>query len=246
MKKYGENMRAPTKTRIPEGSSGSFQKPEPIKREVPLNQEEPRPFEGDEAEPVKESGWSLPAEKELEETIRKHTKEEKVEEIDDILKPRGVLDALKEMGIEITENDINDYLFYGTVKKTINVFKIKKEKSFTATIRTLTSKDYMVVENIIGDYLKQSDMTREGLGSLRTLSVLSLGVVELQGRPTIDSWDSEDDTMGAIKKRGLENKKILEELAPGTINKINHIHATLTTAFNNMLHEGNSPFLIDS
>jgi len=243
-------MKVPTRTHVPAETPGSFQMPESLKKKVQeqeaLRREKARPFEGDETESVQEGGWSVPSEEELEETIQKNTKVEKVEELDDILKPRGVLKALKEMGVEITEDDVNDYLFYGTIKKSVNIFQMKKGKFFTATIRTLTSKDYMVVEDIIGDYLKFNDMTREGLGSLRTLSVLSLGVVELQGRPTIDSWDSKDDSAAAIKKRALENKKVLEELAPGTINKINHVHAALTTAFNNMLDEGNSPFLINS
>ena len=241
-------MKAPIRTSVPSGTAGSFQKPDSFKNAVEqeASRKEARPFEEDETESKQESGWSVPPEDQLEETIKKHTKVEKVEQLEDILKPQGVLKSLKEMGIEVTEEDVNDYLFYGTVKKTVNVFQIRKNKFFTTTIRTLTSKDYMVVEDILGDYLKYNDMTREGLASLRTLSVLSLGVVELQGRPTIDSWDSSDDSAVAIKKRALENKKILEELAPGTINKINHIHAALTTAFNNMLDEGNSPFLINS
>lgn len=229
-------MRAPVKTNLPPGFSGSFKKEQDFPPE--------RPIEEYETETIMEP--AVPnnvGQADPEEVIKKHSKPDESEKsISDILKPEGVLDSLKSLGIEIDSTDLEKYLFYGFVEKTVPVMKLSDKKSFTVKIRTLTSKQYMAVEDMIGDRLRISDMTREGMGSYRTLAVLSLAVTELMGRTTTEGL-VEAKLPSELRNKAYENLKIIEELSPGVVNKINLIHSTLTTAFNNMLDYGNSPFL---
>lgn len=256
-------MKIPTKVNVPPGAGGSFRKPDSLKRieaeEVQKRREAAEEDSWSYSKPVKEEpvedlsqaptetqevsgGWKAPEKETLPTPADPEPKE-----ISDILKPQGVLDSLKTMGVEITEQDIENYLFQGYVEKNVVVFKMSEKEDFTAKIRTLSSKHYMAVEERIADYLRVDDMTREGLGSLRTLCVLSLAVTGLMGRPTIGSWgDEANPTPEVLRRLSTENMKVIEELAPGVVNKINVIHASLTTAFNRMLDDGNSPFLIGS
>jgi len=221
-------MKPPVRTQMPPGQGGSFATP-------------PKPPE---RTPVTPDHGSLPGRNEEEsvweeKSIPVPPVDAPKKKIEEVLKPSGVLSSLKKMGVDITEEDIEIYLFQGTVEKTVPVFKINNKKTFTAKIRTLTSAQYMIVEEIIGDELRVSDMTRDGLSNLRTLTVLSAGVTHLLGRPSIKTWEDGIPE----KEKFLQNLTILKELAPGVINKINHIHSAVTSTFNSMMDDGNSPFL---
>lgn len=247
-------MKIPTQTRIPPGSGGSFNKPEAMQRVI-ADENSRRRREGSETNTeehheyhktpapqqssMDDGGWEAPQAPQAPQVPQ----EKEPETLEASLKPEGVLEKLKELGVEITEEDIEYYLFKGAVEKTVPVFKVNKQKTFSAKIRTLTSAQYMVVEELVGDSLRITDMTREGVSSLRTLAVLSMAVVELMGRPTIKIWESSEHSE---KEKAKENMQVLKALSPGVVNKINHLHAALTTTFNAMLDDGNSPFLTNS
>ena len=224
-------MKAPVRTQMPPGQGGSFATPPKPPERTPVAPNHGS-FPGIEE---KDSAWE-------EKSVPIPPADAPKKKIEEVLKPEGVLSSLKKMGVDITEEDIEIYLFQGTVEKVVPVMKISEKKSFTAKIRTLTSEQYMVVEEIVGDSLRVTDMTREGVSSLRTLAVLSVGVTELMGRPTIKTWESSISE----KDKAVENMSVIKALAPGVVNKINLLHAALTTTFNNMLDDGNSPFLTNS
>ena len=224
-------MKAPVRTQMTPGQGGSFETPPKTPERTPVTPDHGSlPGRNEE-----ESVWE-------EKSIPVPPVDAPKKTIEEVLKPDGILTRLKEMGVEITEEDIELYLFRGTVEKTVPVFKINNNKSFTAKIRTLTSEQYMVVEEIIGDSLRITDMTREGVASLRTLAVLAVATTELMGRPTIKTWEADIPE----KEKALENMAVIKALAPGVVNKINLLHSSLTTTFNNMLDDGNSPFLTNS
>jgi len=240
-------MKAPIRTTMPPGAGGSFNKPEAMKSAIEQDRSRRRtseeehefrqsnPAPSNKPDSIQDEGWSVPTPT----PDIQLPKEDVPDSFEEVLKPEGVLKELKRLGVEITEEDIEYYLFKGSLEKTIPIFKISNKKTFTAKIRTLTGDQYMVVEEIVGDSLRITDMTREGVSHLRTIAVLSMAVVDLMGRPTIKTWGSDISE----KIKAMENMTVIKALAPGVINKINHLHSAMTVAFNTMLDEGNSPFL---
>lgn len=239
-------MKAP---RVPM-APGSFEKPPQMKAMLEREEQKRKSSEPkEEAKQEPRDHGDLPGLKNFDDgwddPVRKQEAKKAVEQEDPAhtLRPKGILGDLEKQGIKLTEDQLALYLYKGFVEADADIFKISEKDTFKVKIRTLSSFHCRLVDEIVAENLSKQDMTREGVASLRTVVVLSLGVTHINGAalPIMDAKSKSE-----VKEKALENMNEIEDLAPAVANKINSLHSSLTTALNLIISSGNSPFLTDS
>lgn len=84
------------------------------------------------------------------------------------------------LGITITEDDVNNYIFRGRiVKKDVQAIRNK----VIVTFQSLTPKELEAVDQTVSAVKDSSRHTLEGINNLRTIEQLSYAWLEINGKP---------------------------------------------------------------
>ena len=88
-------------------------------------------------------------------------------------------DNEKAIGVVITEEDINDYIFRGRIiKKDVQAIKGK----VSVTFQSLTPKELEAVDKFVAAVSSTSQHTAEGVANLRTIEQLCYAWLEINGK----------------------------------------------------------------
>lgn len=90
---------------------------------------------------------------------------------------------LKEIGIEITDEDLHRFVFKGYVEKDVKLSFFGGRKILTPTLKTLTANEYDIVGELLGAELNDSTIMRDEIVTRRNMWTLALGVTKVDGRP---------------------------------------------------------------
>jgi len=139
-----------------------------------------------------------------------------------------VQDLLKELSVDFTDQDFQKLVFAGYVEKKVNVITHKNpEFCINATIKTLTTGEYELVDEIVMEDVKNTPMSEQSLRSRTSLLVISFAVLKLNDKPLIR------DTKGIDPKAVAKQKRdIFKGMSPVVINKLITKHTALTQLTN--------------
>lgn len=143
-------------------------------------------------------------------------------------------ESLARIGIHLNDEDYHSVVFRGVLEKDVCVLPaMGKTRELRATIRTLKTKEYDAIDELLADDIKGISMTNDGFTSRRSLWILSFAVVKLDNKPLskpIMTIDDNGTSVVDIKRTARERKdNVLGELSPIVINELIAIHAALTT-----------------
>jgi len=236
----------------PAKAQGSFGMPPELKAQLERQQQEKRKKE---AEAVKESlgeetpvtdlggpqqpfGFSEPETKEApQETARKFTVD-----LDANEEPGA---ALKSLGVEISDDDIENTIFKGFFHKDVLVVKNPKDpaKDFKSTFKTLTGEEYDQVDELVMGEVEGINVSRNSFQTRQNMWTLAFGVSSLAGRPVCKPVLLPDGKNLDLKATARAKREILGKLSPAVLTKMMRIHGLLTAHINNIVHAtgDNSP-----
>lgn len=154
------------------------------------------------------------------------------------------LEALTKLGIYMEDEDFHKILFKGFVEKDVAIVKgFRGVKGLNATFKTLTVKEYDLVDELLAEEYRETKMTNDGFMSRRSLWILAFGITKLQGRPLPVVF--EDDAKKTVddKATAKARRAVLGETSHGVINRMIHIHGAMTLAIENIINDPEAEFL---
>jgi len=89
---------------------------------------------------------------------------------------------LKEIGVEITDDDLHRFVFKGFIEKDIKLSLFGGRKTVLTTLKTLTANEYDAVGELLGAELNDNTIMRDEIQVRRNMWTLSLGVTKIEGR----------------------------------------------------------------
>lgn len=220
---------------------GSFGIPDDVQEEMARNRtraaQQPTPSQAADTE---DEGDAAPApEPELEAKVELPT--------DATVKKLDPVQALKEIGITLSEDDMTQLIFKGSLEKTVDVYKTPKLK-LTATLKTLTAEELDVVDELMAEDIDSIKMTRDGASTRRSMWLLSLAVTQLNGRPVRaldrDIPNAKDLSPSQyLRTKARLVREVLQKMNPHVLAKTMGIHTTFAMALNEIVNGDVSPFL---
>lgn len=143
-------------------------------------------------------------------------------------------ESLARIGVHLTDEDYHSVVFRGVLEKDVCVLPaMGRTRELRATIRTLKTKEYDAIDELLADDIKGISMTNDGFTSRRSLWILAFAVVKLDNKQLskpVMTIDDNGTSIVDIKKTARERKdNVLGELSPIVINELIALHAALTT-----------------
>lgn len=143
-------------------------------------------------------------------------------------------DMLKTLGVTFDDKDLHNLLFRGYIEKDIAVIpkteSAGKVVEFRSKFKTLTGDEYDAVDELIAADVETTKMTNDGFKSRRAMWILSLGILEINGKalikPILNSDTKEVDLHAMAKAR----RKLLGAMSPLIVNHMIQKHGALTVA----------------
>jgi hypothetical protein len=143
----------------------------------------------------------------------------------------GPIDVLRSIGIEVSADDFHALLFRGFVEKTISIASNPiNGKTLTAKLKTLTSEEFDLVDELLGEDLDRIKITNSGAEVRRAMWGLSFGIIELNGKPICTpSYDKDKNPL--LKETAQKRRAVLAKLNPFVLNRIIELHTRMTASF---------------
>lgn len=140
----------------------------------------------------------------------------------------GAKQIFKRLGIELGEEDIQKIIFKGYVEKEVSIV----EKYLKAKLKTLTTEEYNLVDEVIADEAKNSDMSVDGYNARKSVLTVACGLVELNGKPVIKKVPKEDDGSVDLKKYMLLKRQVLDKMSGSVVDKLIESHGAFSLGVN--------------
>lgn len=230
------------KLKNPQGMKGSFGLPKEVQEAAEAMREKraaPQPPPEDEPKSREvEEDWPLGEETGFE--------PQQPEDLptDDSVEKEDPFSILKDLGIEVSEDDFHNLMFRGYVEKVVPIMvnPMNKEEILTAKLRLLTAEELDLVDELLAEDMDSLKMTHQGLEARRSSWVMSFAVQELLGRPlcrTVAGKNGEIDLKETAKKR----RQVLSKTNSAVLNRIINVHARMFMAYSLIQQEANEDFL---
>jgi len=160
------------------------------------------------------------------------------------------LQQLKDMGIELTDDDFQKILFKGFVEKEVVVFpSVRGKREMTATLKTLTGDEYDQADELLAEEISDVRATNEGYQTRRNMWVLSFGVTGLAGKPlgkVVSTKDAQGRDIVDLKETARLRRDTLGLLSPAILTKLMRLHGAMTVAINSAVEDPDANFLLKS
>jgi len=156
---------------------------------------------------------------------------------------------LSRIGIYLTDDDYHNIVFRGGFEKDIVVIPSRgKMRELRASIKTLKTKEYDAIDELLAEDVGTIKMTNEGFTSRRSLWILTFAVTKLDGKPLskpiFTRSNSGDRDVVDLKATARDRKeKVIGELSPVIVNELIALHAALTTNMDLILNEQKGAYL---
>lgn len=200
---------------------GSMGIPEEMREEMHRQQQQkkakqnrPEPDDGD----VREVDSLHP---DLDETPPKKEEEVKPEDI-------GALHIFKKLGIEMSEEDVQKLIFKGYVEKDIEIVK----GLLTAKLKTLTTEEYDIIDEMIAEETKATEMTVDGHNGRKSVLTVAMSLVSLNGKPVVREVPKNEDGSVNIRKYTEMRRMVLRKMSATVVDKMIRIHGSFTVGVN--------------
>lgn len=153
------------------------------------------------------------------------------------------VDALKDIGITLTENDLHSLLFKGGLEKDAVIAKRGDNVLMTATLKTLNAKEVSLIDSILADDISKVKMTGHGFEGRRTLLTLSFGVVKLNNKFIAKGQVLDNEGKPDLKEMAFQRLEAFLELSAVVVDKIAKAHGRFAIACGMILENPDSPLL---
>lgn len=181
-----------------------------------------------EAPPAKQEDWPM------------EENQAAVEQGEEVQEENSPLDVLKGIGIELSEKDFTDFIFRGSISKTVPIVANPLGGGqLTAKLKTITTGEMDLVDELLAEDIDRGNITRDGVEIRKSLWILSFAITELNDRP-IAKPILDKDKVFLPKETARERRKVLSELNPVVVNKMINIHGTFVSCLNAMIMDDKS------
>lgn len=138
-----------------------------------------------------------------------------------IQKKTSPVETLRSLGIEFTEDDLQNLVLYARYEAEVEVVK----GHLNATFKILNTREYDEIDELLGEEIEENrNITMDALKNRQSLWILAYGVTKLNGKPL--AHVVKDDS----KKTARAKREVLRALSSMVINKLSRIHGTIHTA----------------
>lgn len=144
-----------------------------------------------------------------------------VEEQPSINKKLNPIETLRTLGIEFTEDDLQNLVLYARYEAEVDVIK----GHLKASVKMLNTKEYDEIDELLGEEIDENrNITMEALNNRRSMWILAYGVTKLNGKALAKPVN------GDSKATARAKRDVLRALSSVVINKLSRIHGTIHTA----------------
>ena len=157
--------------------------------------------------------------------------EEEGSKEESLAKKVGAAEILKKLGIEFDKNDINQLIMKGSVTKDIEIVK----GVLTATMRTLTTEEYDVVDEIAVTDLKELNISNTGFETRKSVLILCFGVTHLMGRPIVAKKPLTEDKQVDLYALAELQRGVFKKMSGQVVDKLIEAHGAFSIAINMIL-----------
>lgn len=160
--------------------------------------------------------------------------------------PSTPRETLAQLGIDLSDEDLNRYVFRRYVDKEIEIYPsfTPEGKGLTATIKTLTAKEYDLADELLAEDIRDIKMTNDGYSSRRSMWIISFGVTKLMGAPLCKPLYLPDNKKELdLRAMAIERRRILSDMAPDVVNDLIQAHGVLTITLRTILQDKRSDYL---
>lgn len=140
-------------------------------------------------------------------------------------------ELLAEIGVEFTDEDFQRLVFKGSITKNIVITHVAG-KDLVAEMKTLTTKEYQEVDELLMTEAGFTRMTDDSFKARQSMWTIAYGVAKLMDKPLSRPINKKDTDEPDTKARAQEIRKVFEAMAPGVVNLIVQKHGILTVAVN--------------
>lgn len=155
-------------------------------------------------------------------------------------------EALKQIGIELDDEDFQKLFFRGFIEKEVKLFSGRGgQKDFTVTFKTLTGQEYDEVDELLADDIQATKMTNDGYATRRNMWTLAFAVSHLAGKPvckpvmkTTASGEVVD-----LKETAKKRRDVLCRLSGGVISKMMRTFGIFSVSVNDLIETPESDHL---
>jgi hypothetical protein len=155
------------------------------------------------------------------------------------------LEALKTIGVELTDDDFSKIVFRGYLEKEVVVIpSIRNTRPLVATFRTLVGREIDEADELMAEDISQDvKMTNQGYDVRRSMWQLSYGVTQLMGKPVAHDVKFAKSEKINSKGTAREKRKVLSALSPAILAKMMNIHNVLTISINAIVADPEADYL---
>lgn len=140
----------------------------------------------------------------------------------------GANQIFKKLGIDMTEEDIQKIIFKGYVEKEVAIVG----KHLRAKLKTLTTEEYDIVDEVLADEAKNTNMTMDGYNGRKSVLTVAMGVVEFNGKPVVRQVPKDEDGQIDIKQLMLLRRQVLDKMSASVVDKLIETHGAFTMGVN--------------
>lgn len=155
------------------------------------------------------------------------------------------LEALKGIGVELTDDDFSKIIFRGYLEKEVVVVpSIRGSRPLTATFRTLIGREVDETDELMAEDVGHDvKMTNQGYEVRRSMWMLSYGVTQLMGKPVANDVKFSKSEKINTKGTAREKRRVLAALSPAVLAKMMSIHNILTVSINTIIADPEADYL---
>lgn len=148
---------------------------------------------------------------------------------------------LKNLGIEITDADVESMIFKGSISKEIMLVNLAK-RPLKGTFRTVTADEWEQIDELWMEEAKDKLISHEGLDNRRSMWVMSYAVTHLNGNPLSKPIYLEGTKELDSRAMARQRHKALKNLDAMLINKIVKTQSAFAMAMRMMMENPDGNF----
>jgi hypothetical protein len=138
---------------------------------------------------------------------------------------------LEVLGVEISDEDVMQYLLLGGLTKTVTLYS-RNDRKYTAEVRTLSTDDLEMIDTFLAEETKKEDMLQAGLEMRRASWTVAFAVSKINGRNIAPS------TKEMTKKEQMRKRKdVIRSLSAHMVDLLARKHYLFVSNLNLLLEE---------
>ncbi len=140
----------------------------------------------------------------------------------------GAAQIFKKLGIEVNEEDIQKIIFKGYIEKNIVIVK----NVLTAKMKSLTTEEYDIVDEVMAKEAKDVDMSVDGFNARKSVLTTAMSLTEFNGKPLIKEPPKNEDGSVNLMEHMQRKRIVLKKMSATVVDKLIETHGAFSLGVN--------------